>query len=143
MYLDQIVGGYIRFDVSDVVSSHFYDQTKERDLTYSELESLENHFTDSGTGSLYLKRIWLGEELQDVIILIGYDDAIADITLNFPAEQFGDLEQNEPREALGKLAMHVARLCSRCGIDEAVIGYEPAVDDDMKILEIKSSWKKG
>ena len=82
-YLDQIIGGYIKYNVSDIISSYFYDKKKQKDIEYSDIENLENYFNESGTCNIYLKKIQIGMELNEVLILVGYDGEKGDITLSF------------------------------------------------------------
>lgn len=136
-YLDQVIGGYIKYNVSDIISSHFYDNKKQRDMEYSDIENFESYFKESGTCSIYLKKIQIGMELNEVLILVGCDGGIADITLSFMEEQFEQKEKRELKSNFRKLIQKLAELCECCEADKILFGYEPAEDDDMKIMEIR------
>lgn len=135
--LDQIIGEYIKYNVSDIISSHFYDKKKQKDIEYSAIEKLETYFKESGTCNIYLKKIQIGMELNEVLILVGYDDEKGDITLSFLEEQFRQKEEGKLKSNFCMFIQNLVELCKCCEIDEIIIGYEPAEDDDMKIMEIR------
>lgn len=136
-YLDHIVGGYIIFDKTDIISSYFFDKENNKNITYAEIKSLEIYFKVCGTCTLYLKKVQIGIELRDVLILISSDQKETELTLNFPEEQLRSLELNALRENLNRLISHVIQLCKCCEIPNWIMGYEPAQDNDMKIIEWK------
>ena len=105
-YLDQIVGGYIILDKTDIISSYFFDKENNKNLSYAEIKSLEVYFNECNTCTLYAKKIQIGIELEDVLILIS----------------------------------HVVQLCKCCEIPNWIMGYEPAKDSDMKIIEWKECY---
>lgn len=136
-YLDQIIGGYIKYNMSDIISSYFYDKKKQKDIAYSDIESLETYFNESGTCNIYLKKIHIGMELYEVLILVGYDGEKGDITLNFLEEQFRQMEKSKLKSNFYKVIQNLVELCKCYEIDEIILGYEPAEDDDMKMMEIR------
>ena len=122
--MDHIVGGYIIFDKTDIISSYFFDKENNKNITYAEIKSLEIYFKVCGTCTLYLKKVQIGIELRDVLLLISSD-------------QLRSLELNALRENLNRLISHVIQLCKCCEIPNWIMGYEPAQDNDMKIIEWK------
>ena len=110
-YVDQIIGKYLQYNVSDVISSYFCN--------------------------IYLKKVQIGMELNEVLILVGYDGDNGDITLNFLEEQFRHMEKGRLKSNLCMFIQKLVELCKCCDIDQIILGYEPAEDDDMKIMEIR------
>jgi len=137
VYLDRIVGGCIRFDMSDLISSHFFDQKNQKDIEYTDIKNLETYFSNTGIGNLYLKKIQIGMELRDVVILVNCDKEYGDITLSFLEEQFHHMEKQELKRSFRKLIQAIIGLCECCEISDSILGYEPAEDEDMKFMEIK------
>lgn len=136
-YVDQIIGKYIQYNVSDVISSYFYDKNKQKNIEYSDIENLQTYFNESGTCNIYLKKVQIGMELNEVLILVGYDGDNGDITLNFLEEQFRHMEKGRLKSNLCMFIQKLVELCKCCDIDQIILGYEPAEDDDMKIMEIR------
>lgn len=136
-YVDQIIGKYIQYNVSDVISSYFYDKNKQKNIEYSDIENLQTYFNESGTCNIYLKKVQIGMELNEVLILVGYDGDNGDITLSFLEEQFRHMEKSRLKSNLCMLIQKLVELCKCCDIDQIILGYEPAEDDDMKIMEIR------
>ncbi len=139
-YLDQIVGGYIILDKTDIISSYFFDKENNKNLSYAEIKRLEVYFNECNTCTLYAKKIQIGIELEDVLILIDSDGKDAELTLNFPEKQLSFLGQNALKENLDRLISHVVQLCKCCEIPNWIMGYEPAKDSDMKIIEWKECY---
>ena len=136
-YVDQIIGKYLQYNVSDVISSYFYDKNKQKNIEYSDIENLQTYFNESGTCNIYLKIVQIGMELIVVLILVGYDGDNGDITLNFLEEQFRHMEKGRLKSNLCMFIQKLVELCKCCDIDQIILGYEPAEDDDMKIMEIR------
>ena len=139
-YLDQIVGRYIRLEKEDIISSYFFDKENDKNITYDEIKSLESYFHVCGTCTLYLKKLQVDIELKDVLIIISSDEKNAELTLNFPEKQFRDLEQNVLKENLHRLVLYLIQFCKCCEIHNWILGYEPAEDNDMKMIEWKESY---
>lgn len=136
-YLDQIVGGYIILDKADIISSYFFDKENNKNLTHAEIKNLETYFKECNTCTFYLKKIQVGIELKDVLIVIDSDEKDAQLTLNFPEKQLSSLEQSALKKNLDRLISHIIQLCKYCEIPNWIMGYEPAEDNDMKIIEWK------
>ena len=47
------------------------------------------------------------------------------------------MEKSELKSDFCMLIQNMVVLCKCCEIDEIILGYEPAEDDDMKIMEIR------
>lgn len=125
------------FDEADIISSYFFDKENNTNLTYAEIKSLGTYFNECGTCTLYLKKLQIGIELKDSLILISSDEKDAELTLHFPEKQFCDLEQNALKENLDRLISQLVQICKCCEIPNWIMGYEPAEDNDMKMIEWK------
>ncbi|MDE7478443.1 MAG: hypothetical protein K2M91_10920, partial [Lachnospiraceae bacterium] len=89
--------------------------------------------------NIYLKKIQIGMELNEVLILVGCDGEKGDITLSFLEEQFRQMEKSKLKSNFRMLIQNMIEICKCCEIDEIILGYEPAEDADMKIMEIKQN----
>ncbi len=141
--LDRIVGGYITFDKSDIISSHFLRRSPIQDkqsvveMAYSDIESLNGYFQDARTCNIFLKKLLIGMEMKDVFIWIGCDGEDCDIELSFLEEQFHSMQNSELKCNLQKLIQRLMQFYDDFQIGDIILGYEPAQDEDMKVLEIK------
>ena len=120
------------FDKKDIISSHFFEDGK--DLEYQDIKSLKGYLQTPGTCNLYLKKAKMGTVLEDVFIIIASDGALADITINFSGEHFGMCEDQRNRSL--SLLRSLVQISKRRELEKVVLGYEPAEDGDMKILEV-------
>lgn len=64
--------------------SHFF--YKNVDMDYSETINWKEYFSTPSTGYLHLKRIFLGEYIEDAIIIISGDKDMVDFIIEFQAE---------------------------------------------------------
>lgn len=137
--IEKVFFNSLVFDVKDIISSHFFDKEKNVDMEYQNVKSLNKYFDIPGTGNLYLKKVIIGTELENVLILIGCDEKYGDITINFEEKQFENFSIQEIKSKLKNLIMFLLNIYGNGDIEEIAIGYEPADDDDRKIIEIRQS----
>lgn len=126
----------VHFDIKDIISSHFFDNKKNKDMTYQEIKSLKEYFYRSNTCSFYLKKAIIGAELENILIHIGCNEKYGDITINFEEKQFIKYKNEEIKDKLQRLLIWLQRIYRDNNIKEIILGYEPADDADMKILAI-------
>lgn len=134
-YLDEIIGEILKFDVNFVISSHFFDEISNQDMEFKDIKSLLNYFNHSGTGNIFLEKVEIGIVLEKVLIIISCDEELGDITINFSEEQFIGYENAKLSNEVLKLFQFLCKLSKSYSIDNISIGYEPATDDDMKMIE--------
>lgn len=72
--------------------SHFF--YKNVDMDYSETINWKEYFSTPSTGYLHLKRIFLGEYIEDAIIIISGDKDMIDFIIEFQAESLTNKEIN-------------------------------------------------
>ena len=72
--------------------SHFF--YKNVDMDYSETINWKEYFFTPSTGYLHLKRIFLGEYIEDAIIIISGDKDMIDFIIEFQAESLTNKEIN-------------------------------------------------
>lgn len=137
--IKEVLSGYVLFDVNDIISSHFFDKEINKDITYQDIKSLEEYFNDSGTCNIYLKKAIIGTELDNVLILISFDEISGDITINLEAEQLEDYDRQELKSKLKKLLSLLIRIYKGGEVGEIILGFEPADNTDMKILGISQN----
>ena len=135
-YLSKIIGESLRFEIEDIISSHFFDKKHNKDIEYQDINNFEDCFCDSGTGNLFLKKVEVGIELEKVMIIISSDEEVGDITMNFCENQFmSDMNPNLS-ESIERLVQRLLEIQKNYTINNIVVGYEPATDDDMKMFKI-------
>ena len=72
--------------------SHFF--YKNVDMDYSETINWKEYFSTTSTGYLHLNRIFLGEYIEDAIIIISGDKDMIDFIIEFQAESLTNKEIN-------------------------------------------------
>ena len=97
--------------------------------------SLEEYFNKFGTCNIFVSQINIGRTLNDVLVLISFDKK-GDITLTFKESELEKKHFSEIRDDIGKIVCRTKEICKICEINKCIIGYEPAEDLDMKIIEI-------
>ena len=107
------------------------------EMAYSDIESLNGYFQDARTCNIFLKKLLIGMEMKDVFIWIGCDGEDCDIELSFLEEQFHSMQNSELKCNLQKLIQRLMQFYDDFQIGDIILGYEPAQDEDMKVLEIK------
>ena len=70
--------------------SHFF--YKNVDMDYSENINFKEYFSTPSTSYLHLKRIFLGEYIEDAIIIISGDKDMIDFIIEFQAESLTNKE---------------------------------------------------
>lgn len=136
--LEKVFYEHIIFDKSDIISSHFFVQGK--DVEYQNIKSLKEYFKIPGTCNIYLKKAKIGIVLKNVLIIIACDGNCADVTINVSREDF-KLYHNQKSE-LQLLLKLLVEISEDNEAKKIVLGYEPAEDEDMKILEVNGGLVK-
>lgn len=133
--LDKIIEEMIKFRICDIISSHFYDKKYNKDLTFHNIKSFQDYFNNPGTCMLFLEKIEFGITLKEVLITISCDRVLGDITFNFSEEQFYNCKIAELKNGLQMLLKMLHKIQKTYPIGRILIGYEPASDNDMKMIE--------
>lgn len=134
--LNKIIGESIKFEKDSIISSHFFDKKNNKDIEYQDINNFEDILCDSGAGDLFLEKVEMGIELEKVVIVITYDEDTADITLNFCEDQFMRDMNPSLSESIKRLFQTLLEIQNKYNVNNIVVGYEPATDDDMMILEL-------
>lgn len=130
---------FLLFDEKDIISSHFFNQKKNKDVSYQEIGDLKKYFCTPGNCNIYLKKAMIGIELKNVLIHIACDERYGDITINFEEEQIREHSEEEIIKELQNLLISFIRIYKSAEVGEIILGYEPADDADMKIIEISQN----
>ena len=81
-----------------LIASHQIDHShlfyKNVDMDYSETINWKEYFFTPSTGYLHLKRIFLGEYIEDAIIIISGNKDMIDFIIEFQAESLTNKEIN-------------------------------------------------
>jgi len=137
--LDDFIYNELKLHSSRIISSHFYDDKLNKDIEFFQLNSLENILSPIGTGNTYVKELDIGINLHKVIIVFSFDETTGDIVINFPAEELFTGSQVESRLKLTKLVNYLVNIKRNYNIAITKIGYEPATDEDMLLIELANN----
>lgn len=136
-YLDGIMKELLKFDAEDIISSYFYDKQHNKELEFHDVESYEVIFDTMGTGTLFLEKTLIGIVIERVMIVIECDGELTDITINFEEGQFEKYKNSEMNDELRILFQKLSDIQKKYQIGTIIVGYEPAADEDMKIVEFR------
>lgn len=140
--LQSVFCNYLIFDEKDIISSHFFDREKNTDASYKEIENFEEYFNTPGTCNISLKKATIGAELANVLLHIVCDERYGDITINFDEEQLKGQSNKEIENKLQNILTFLIQIYKSGEIGEIILGYEPAEDTDMKMIEISQNKMK-
>lgn len=119
-----------------IVSSHFYDSVLGKDVSFSEVKDIKQIFSPRGTGNIVLNDLELGVPVEDIVLVLSFDEKMGDIVLNFPEHFLFSTKQTHDKGNLKEVANYLMKLQSTYSMSKAIIGYEPATDEDSRLLEI-------
>lgn len=139
--IDKLIYEELKLSTLKVSSSHFYNNTLEKDLTFSQVGNIEEVLAPKGTGNILLEELQLGILINNVLIVFSFDEQDGDILFNFPESEIlkNDMDDNKLR--LEKLVHFLVILQEKYEIPKVIIGYEPANDEDSLLMEINSRIK--
>lgn len=137
-YIDEIFFNYLQFSLEDIISSHFFDNGINKDVEYKDIKKFKDYFIKPGTCNIYLKKILLGTELKNVIVLVSANKHKGDITINFDVKDIEKCDNIELSAKCIKLYFKLLEIYASRFIDRIILGYEPAEDDDMKLISINA-----
>lgn len=136
LQMEELLKAFVTFERKDIISSHFFDQLTQSDLEYREINDLNQYCATQGSATISLKKVNIGAILNDVVILLCCDGDSCDVIINFSEKQFFDMTFEKMFQICLSIIQQLVAIC-RCGYGNGVvIGYEPANDDEMKIIEI-------
>lgn len=124
-----------------IVSSHFYDSVLRKDVSFSEVKDIKQILSPRGTGNLVLNELELGVPVEDIVLVLSFDEKVGDIVLNFPEHFLFPTKQTHDKANLKEVANYLMKLQSTYSMSKAIIGYEPATDEDSRLIEITDDIK--
>ena len=83
----------------------------------------------------------LGVPAVDIVLVLSFDEKVGDIVLNFPEHFLFTTKQTHEKGNLKEVANYLMKLQSTYYMSKAIIGYEPATDEDSRLLEITDDIK--
>ena len=134
--IDEFFNDSLNISASDIKSSQFYDNYSEQDVEFHQVESLSEILSPTGTGSIVLKQLNHGITLEDVVIVLSFNEKDGEVVLNFPENNLfsGDTETINHKCRI--LIEHLTKLMEKYNAPKIRIGYEPASDDDTCLIEL-------
>lgn len=127
----------VTFEKNAVISSHFYDDSRNCDLEYPDIDDFCGFtLANSTESSLLLSSADCGIRFRKAVILTAHDSREVEISLT--AEK-GDF--NSDMDDCKALAAHLLESISSGIVDSVTVGYDPAQDDDMQIITLQKDGK--
>ncbi|MBA4602109.1 hypothetical protein [Thermoactinomyces mirandus] len=128
----------LRLPALTIKSSHFYDHQSERDLEFAQVKNMKKILSPKGTGYVVLEKILMGIELHNVVMVFSFDEENGDIVINFPENEIFTGGVKEIKLKVKKILDDLIKLRNRYEIGKIIIGYEPAEDQDTKLIELNN-----
>lgn len=119
-----------------IVSSHFYDSVLCKDVFFYEVKDIKQILSPRGTGNIVLKELELGVPVEYIVLVLSFDEKMGDIVLNFSEHSIFTTKQTHDKANLKEVANYLMKLQSTYSMSKAIIGYEPATDEDSRLIEI-------
>lgn len=127
----------VTFEKTAVIDSHFYDDSRNCDLEYSDIDDFCSFtLANSTESSLLLSSANCGISFRKAVILIAHDSREVEISLT--AEKGGF---NTGMDGCKALAAHLLESISSGIVDSITVGYDPAQDVDMQIIVLQKDGK--
>lgn len=114
-----------------VLSSRFYDPKTGKELEYEDAD-WDACISHRGTGHIFLKALDVGMTLERALILVSRDGKWGEVTVHVEQTQFSRRKRGKLRELL----LRLEEIRRRRDAGRVLLGYEPAEDRDMTILEL-------
>ena len=122
---------------ADILSSHFFSSAVGRTCQYAEVRDWDAFFQGAGTSDMFLAKLDIGMELKNVVVLISHESSPGDITIHFGEDQLHISDAAAAKQHFQKLFQKLTELL-RTGLAGTIdMGYGPAEDPDMRILELR------
>ncbi|SFX74032.1 hypothetical protein SAMN04487866_12133 [Thermoactinomyces sp. DSM 45891] len=130
-HLDPLVYDVFKISSDFVKSSNFYDNQAGKSIDYVDLDSIERVLRPKGSGTVLLNELNLGVTMKNVLVLFSFDEEHGDIFIHVEEEEFYKNETD-----YRKLLIYLFKIQSTFHLEQIRIGFEPATDEDMRILDI-------
>ena len=132
-FLKTILSEPLIFHQADILSSHFFSSAVGRTCQYAEVRDWDAFFQGAGTSDMFLAKLDIGMELKNVVVLISHESSPGDITIHFGEDQLHISDAAAAKQQFQKLT----ELLRTGLVGSIAMGYEPAEDPDMQILELR------
>lgn len=135
-FVKEIISRHLKFHVSDIISSHFWIPGREKICEYTDISDWDTFSFGKGNGDIFIAKLDIGMQFENVVMLISPNMSSVDVTINFEEKQLYAMSTNEAEANFKNLFFKLMELRKTFNIDNIIIGYEPAEDRDMRIIEI-------
>lgn len=133
--IDKLVYEGLELSTLKIKHSNFYDNDSKTDIEFSQVKSVKEVLSPKGTGNIVVEDIQVGVLLKNVVIIFSFDKQFGDVVLNFPEKEIFNGERKEKIKRLKKIIGALLELKSIYDIKNIILGYEPATDEDMKLID--------
>ena len=123
----------------NIKSSHFHDSFSDQDIEFNQIKSIQDILSPVGTGNLVLKHLEFGLTIQDIVIILSFDERLGDIVFNFPDSNIFVGDKGITQSRCRYLITHLVKLKEKYSIPNIRFGYEPASDDDTYLISINDN----
>ena len=136
-FLKTILSEPLIFYQADILSSHFFSSAVGRTCQYAEVRDWDAFLQGAGTSDMLLAKLDIGMELKNVVVLISHESSPGDITIHFGEDQLHVSDAAAAKQHFQKLFQKLTELLRTGLVSSIAMGYEPAEDPDMQILELR------
>lgn len=140
--LDNFAFNELKINMLEVKSSHFFDNSSDKDIELYQIKSLGEVLSPIGTGNVLLNQIDIGCSLKDVMIVFSFDKETGDITFNFSKSELFEGKSSEVRMKTMRIVKSILGLKGKYNIPKIRIGFEPVSDDDSCLVGVWSGYSR-
>ncbi len=137
--VDIILSFELKITNDNANNSHFYDINKKEDLEFNQVGSFQDLFTCSNTGYIHLNQIKLGTLINDVMVIVSFDESHGDIVFNFSERELFQENKIENKKKCLEIVKYLVQLMNKYSINQIRLGYESAYDEDCILAYITNS----
>src|SRR5699024_8204474 len=94
-----------------------------KDVIISEEKDIKQILSTRGTGNLVLNELELGVPVEDIVLVLSFEEKVGDIVLNFPEHFLFTTKQTHDKGNLKEFANYLMKLQSTYYMSKAIIGY--------------------
>ncbi|MFR3730090.1 hypothetical protein [Lacrimispora sp.] len=135
-YIDSILRQELKITTDSVISSHFFDKLENTDKEYGDVSNLASYFSTPNTANIFVKKLTLGENITNVMVVMSFDADLGDIILNFCEHDFITKDTNILKFKVISLVNRLIEIQHEYEIKSIRLGYESVIDDENVVLNI-------
>jgi len=134
--LDSLIFNELNALNQEIKSSHFYDNAECKDVELFEVKNFTELFTNPNTGNVVFKQLDFGISINDVVLILSFNNDCGDIVINFPDDELITNTDKTSMDKWLKVVLYIKHIMGKYNVEKVKVGYESAYDDDTCLVDI-------